>query len=129
MGKVYDILLDEVKIGTSRLENADAPMGVVFGRIDFIYPKLGYQFFKNYCLQNKVDFTDYPEDKLISTRMIPDLNVYDKSGYEIKGLASSISGMDSDQFDISIEGISYPFYQEEFPHHVKAYQEMLKQMK
>ena len=26
-----------------------------------------------------------------------------------------------------IEGISYPFYEEEFPHHVKAYNEMLKE--
>jgi hypothetical protein len=54
---------------------------------------------------------------------IPDLKVQDVSGYPIKGLATSISGMDSDYLEISIIGISYPFYQEEFPHHVKAYQD------
>ncbi len=36
---------------------------------------------------------------------------------------ADVSGMDSDSFDITIVGIAYPFY-EEFPHHVKAYNEM-----
>ncbi len=31
--KRYDILLDNKKIGTTELEKADAPMGVVFGII------------------------------------------------------------------------------------------------
>ena len=34
--------------------------------------------------------------------------------------------MDSDTFDITVLGITYPFYEEEFPHHVKAYNEMFK---
>jgi hypothetical protein len=127
MSKVYDILLDKIKIGSSKLEKADAPMGVVFGRIDFVGPTLGYQFFRGYCLQNQVDFTDQPDDKLILTRMIPNLAVYDISGYEIQGLTRTIGGMDNDCFEISVEGIAYPFYQVEFPHHVKAYQESLSQ--
>ena len=40
---------------------------------------------------------------------------------EIKGVGNQISGMDSDEFEISLEGVPYPFYEEEFPHHVKAY--------
>jgi hypothetical protein len=32
--------------------------------------------------------------------------------------------MDREEFEISLEGIPYPFYEEEFPHHVKAYNEM-----
>jgi hypothetical protein len=36
MSKVYDILLDNIKIGVTALENADVSMGVVFGRINFI---------------------------------------------------------------------------------------------
>lgn len=29
--------------------------------------------------------------------------------------------MDSDMYEISIEAIPYPFYEEQFPHHVKEY--------
>lgn len=29
--------------------------------------------------------------------------------------------MDSDAFEIILEGVAYPFYEEEFPHHVQAY--------
>jgi hypothetical protein len=33
-----------------------------------------------------------------------------------------ITGMDSEGFEISVLGIPYPFYEEEFPHHVEKYQ-------
>lgn len=99
-------------------------MGVVFGKIAFLEIALGYRFIKDYCSKNKLTFTDYPEDKLISTFDIPNLQVIDVNGIEIKGVACSISGMDSDCFEIYIEGVAYPFYEEEFPHHVKTYKEM-----
>ena len=70
---------------------------------------------------------DYPEDKLISTRTIDSLIIRNEQGIEIKGMGNQISGMDSEGFEISIEGIAYPFYEEEFPHHVKAYNEMFKE--
>src|SRR5258705_4583219 len=126
MNKTYDIFLDENKIGTTELEKADAPMGVALGQIKFGNIHSGYEFFKQYCLKNKIDFTDYPEDSLITTNDIPNLKVIDKAGIEIKGVGTNVSGMDSDTFDIIILGISYPFYEEEFPHHVKAYNEMFK---
>lgn len=128
MSKIYNILLNNDRIGTTELENADAPMGVVFGRISFLDPVIipGYYFFKDYCSIKGIHFEDHLEDKIISTMDIPDLKVQDASGNHIKGLATSISGMDSDYFEIYISGISYPFYQEEFPHHVKAYEERLK---
>ena len=126
MNKYYDILLDNKKIGTTNLEKADAPMGVVFGQIYFTCIGYGYDFFKQYCLAHQIEITDYPEDKLISTRQIPNLQVFDTKGNEIKGMACSIDGMDSDEFQITIIGISYPFYEEEFPHHVKTYNEMFK---
>lgn len=120
--KLYDIFLDEQKIGTTELEKADAPMGGVFGKINFLNISLGYDFFKSYCVANKIELVaDYPEDRLIFTRTINNLAVKNEHGLEIKGLGNQISGMDSDGFEISLEGISYPFFQEEFPHHVKAY--------
>ena len=36
MEKEYSIYLGSNKIGTTRLEKADAPMGVVFGEINFV---------------------------------------------------------------------------------------------
>lgn len=127
MNKIYDILLDNNKIGTTQLEKADAPMGIVFGQIHFININSGYKFFKSYCLTNNIEIVkDYPKDRLIMTGDILNLKVIDKNGTEIKGVGSNVSGMDNDTFDIAILGISYPFYQEEFSHHVKAYSECLK---
>ena len=57
---------------------------------------------------------------------IDSLIIKNESGTIIKGIGNQISGMDSEGFDITILGISYPFYEEEFPHHVKAYNEMFK---
>jgi hypothetical protein len=126
MSKTYQVLLDKGNIGTTKLEKADAPMGVAFGQINFLNISSGYDFLKSYCLKNQIGFTDYPEDNLISTLNIPNLRVIDMDGNEIKGEACSISGMDGDIFEISIVGIEYPFYGEEFPHHVNDYNEMLK---
>ncbi len=127
MNKTYDIFLDENKIGTTELEKADAPMGVVFGKVMFDSIVSGYDFFKAYCVTNHIEIiTDYPDDRLIATSDIPTLRVINQNGIEIKGQGINIEGMDSDNFDITILGISYPFYEEEFPHHVKAYNEMFK---
>jgi len=125
--KLYDILLDNEKIGTTELEKADAAMGVIFGRINFVDIKSGYDFFKDYCLKNTIDIiTEYEEEKLISTANIPHLVVTDENGTEIKGLASNIEGMDSDIFEVIISGIPYPYFEEKFPHHVKTYKDQFK---
>lgn len=121
--KQYQVVLDNKEIGLTELEKGDAAMGVVFGKLVFNGATLGYDFFKNYCLENGIEITDYPEDKFVSTRNIPKLRVFDSLGTEIRGLACSISGMDSEEFEIAIEGISYPFYEEEFPHHMQRYKD------
>jgi hypothetical protein len=123
MKKIYNILLDGKRIGTTRLEYADPPMGVVFGKADFVDIDSVYRFFKDYCNKREIEYTDYPEDKLISTRTIPNLKVIDEGGIEIEGLGSHISGMDSDVYELTIVGIPYPFFGEQFPHHVKDYEE------
>jgi len=123
MDRVYNILLDEKLIGTTTFEKADAPMGVVFGQIKFLDIGTPYDFFKSYCKKNNIDFEDFPDDKVISTRTIPTLKITNEKGLEITGLGNQISGMESDIFELTIEGIPYPFYGDEFPHHVKAYEE------
>ncbi|MDR2206684.1 MAG: hypothetical protein LBE36_11095 [Flavobacteriaceae bacterium] len=123
----YSILLDNKKIGTTELEKADAPMGVAFGKIIFDDIISGYDFFKTYCLNNGIEIiTDYPDDRLIITATIPKLKVIDFNGIEIKGQGINIEGMDSDSFEITISGISYPFFEEEFPHHVKTYNDQFE---
>ncbi len=126
----YSIHLGDYKLGTTKLEKADAPMGVVFGIISFTEQDIGYDFIKDFCKSNKVELAnDSPEDKLISTRTIEILKVVNESGVEIKGTGNQIMGMDGENFEISLEGIPYLFYEKEFPHHVKSYNEMFKELK
>ncbi len=125
--KRYNIFLDDKLIGTTELEKADAPMGVVFGNVTFDNIVSGYDFLKTYCLTNNIEIiTDYPDDKLIATTDIPNLKVNNPNGIEIKGQGTNINGMDSDVFEITILGVSYPFFEKEFPHQVKTYNDQFK---
>lgn len=128
MNKTYNVLLDGQEIGTTQLEKADAPMGVAFGLIEFIDVESPYQLFKEYCSKNGVTINTYdPKFEFIDTQVITGLKVLRNDGLEIKGEAgNAISGMKEEGYEISILGIGYPFYEKEFPHHVKAYKEMFK---
>ncbi|GAL77115.1 hypothetical protein JCM19275_59 [Nonlabens ulvanivorans] len=76
-------------------------------------------------MNNQIEIaSDYPEDKMISTMSIPKLKIKSDNGIEIKGVGNQITGMDNEEYEISIFGIPYPFYEEEFPHHVKEYENM-----
>lgn len=125
--KTYIIKLNDEIIGESNLEKADPPMGVVFGEI--IDKKvINYAFIKSYCQKNGIEVADdYPKEKLISTRTIEELKVFSPENVEIKGIGNQITGMDSEGFEICIEGVGYPFYEKEFPHHVREYEERFKE--
>ncbi|MET3979918.1 hypothetical protein ABIB62_002740 [Mucilaginibacter sp. UYP25] len=123
MNKMYNIFLDNIKIGHTYFEKADAPMGCVFGKIYFLTIKSGYNFFRNYARNNNITTTDYPEDRMISTFNIPNLRILDTENNDIMGAPCYISGMDSDGFEIYIDGIAYPLYENEFPDHVKEYKQ------
>ena len=125
MNKKYLIKIEGKLIGYSDLEKADAPMGVAFGLIEFNGIVSPYEFLREYCLNNQIELaTHYPEDKMISTMSIPELKITSDNGIEIKGIGNQITGMDNEEYEISIFGIPYPFYEEEFPHHVKKYENM-----
>jgi hypothetical protein len=126
--KLYKILLESTEIGISKLEKADAPMGVVFGKIEFNKIESPYNFIKEYCLKNDITInTDDAEFEFIDTQVIPELKVFREDGLEIKGFAgNAITGMKSEGYEITIFGISYPFYEDEFPDHVKNYENMFK---
>ncbi|WP_452596708.1 hypothetical protein [Pontimicrobium sp. MEBiC01747] len=63
---------------------------------------------------------------MISTMSISELKVTNENGIEIVGVGNQISGMDNEEYEISVFGIPYPFYKEEFPHHVEHYENMFK---
>lgn len=130
MNKTYKIYLNEVLIGTTELEKADAPMGVAFGLIEFTEIESPYEFFKEYCFKNNIVInTDDPEFEFIDTQVMCELKVFRQDGLELKGSAgNTITGMKTEGYEISILGISYPFYEEEFPHHVKAYKNIFHKL-
>lgn len=49
--KEYKIFLDDVLIGTTNFEFADVPMGVVYGKVNFIDFKNPYFFSKNIVIK------------------------------------------------------------------------------
>ena len=123
MDRVYSVYLDSQEIGVTRLEKADASMGVAFGLINFRNVESPYQLFREYCLENGIIInTDDPEVEFIDTQVIKSLKVFRSDGLEIKGeVGNAICGIKEEGYEISILGIGYPFYEEEFPHHVKEY--------
>jgi hypothetical protein len=119
MCKKYLIKIGELTLGYTHFEKADASMGVVFGKLNFAEQRFGYDFLKEYCTENQIELASYdPEDKLISTMTIPDLKITNENSIEIKGIGNQITGMDNDEFEISIFGIPSQLYEEEFPDHV-----------
>jgi len=70
----HSIYLGNYKLGTTQLEKADAPMGVVFGVIKFIEKSKGYNFIKDYCNSNNIELaSEYPDDNFVSTMTIDSL--------------------------------------------------------
>ena len=88
--------------------------------------RLPTTFSNRICETNKIEFTDYLDDKIISTRTIPTLKITDDKGNEIRGLGTNVVATNTDSSEVTIEGIPYPFYGEEFSHHVKADAERFK---
>ena len=122
----YQIWLADTLIGTTLLEKADPPMGSVFGRIRPMIEGFGYEYVKQSYSSRHIGFDDYPEDKAISTRETKLLRVVTPEGKVIESLGNQIIGMDSDVFDVHLEGVGYPFYAEEFPKHCTDYEDFLK---
>jgi len=120
-------LLDDKLIGTTLLEKADVPMGVVFGQIVLENIDNAYVFFKAYCLQNKIGITDDKKDKFLTTRHIPNLKVFDNDNTEIKGSAVSVSGQGGNDFEITIEGIPHNIFSFKFQNHINYYKNLFDQ--
>lgn len=126
MKRKYSIKLDDKFIGYTFLKGNDVPMGCVMGKIYFENIESGYEFFSSYCKTNNVLVNeDVPEDNFITTQRTDGLKVFNLEGLEIQGIGACIVGFDDD-FQIDIFGIAYPFYGQEFPHHVTEYENSFK---
>ena len=127
--KIYNILLDNKLIGTTKLEFGDPPMGVVFGQISFTEKNIGYDFIRQYCIDKSIEIqTDYPDEKLITTGQIEKLKVCNSENFELVGeLGNNIEGMDSDSYTITILGLDSEVYKKEFPEHIAEYEQKFKE--
>ncbi|MFT7611496.1 MAG: hypothetical protein ACI9J3_000441 [Parvicellaceae bacterium] len=118
MNSIYNVYLGDIKIGTTRLEKADPSMGVVFGDVDITADGFGYNFLKQYLKAKGLEAADdNPDEQLISSYTIPDLEVIGKNGTIIEGVGNQLDVYEGVEVIVTIEGITYPFYEEEFPHH------------
>lgn len=125
MNKGYTIKIKEKIIGKTLFEYADPPMGVVQGKIVFV-DNFDFDYIADYAIKNKAVVNSYDKkEKVISIQTIDELKVYSESGKEIVGQGNCICG-DSKELFLDIVYIPYPFYEEEFPHHCKEYEEKYK---
>lgn len=125
MSKQYDIWLNGVRFGSTGLGKADVPMSIVSGSIQLINEHHDCNYIRDYCLENTIGFNYYQDEKSISTLNIPNLQVFTTEGVEIKGDSATIEGTEISGFEISIWGIPSEIYENEFPYHIKNYQETL----
>jgi len=124
---MYRIILNGEEIGATALESGDPPMGVVFGKIFFHTSRPPYRLFLDHCLAHHVTMNgNDPEHEFIDTSIIPSLQVLREDGLEIANQGCCIAGFKEDGYEITILGIPYPFYGEEFPHQCEAYDQQFK---
>lgn len=109
MPTIFSIKLEEQIIGTTKFEFADVPMGVVYGKINFIDIESPYLLFKNYCLKNNIHINyDSENERVIDTVILPNLRIYyNNFKDELKSWGSSISGIETSDDGIEFEITSY----------------------
>ena len=116
--KEYKIFLDDVLIGTTNFEFADVPMGVVYGKVNFIDFKNPYFFFKKYCDKNDIDYHFIDDEKYIQTFELKLIKISNNSDFIRNG--ASFCGFNED-FQIEMYNISSKIMKSEFLHHYYHY--------
>ena len=117
--KEYKIFLDDILIGTTNFEFADVPMGVVYGKVNFIDIENPYFFFKKYCDTNDIDYHFIDDEKYIQTFELKHIKINRSDSYFIRN-GASFCGFDED-FQIEMYNISSEIMKSEFLHHYYDY--------
>lgn len=114
---MYSIKINDKLIGTTKFEYADVSMGMVYGEINFENSASPYSFLKSHCQEFEIKIvSDYPNDKFITTGVIPQLKIYNSKQEIIKGQAY-ITGMDNQDFQIECRVLHSELIEKEFAHH------------
>ena len=93
--KEYKVLLDDKLIGTTKFEFADVPMGVVYGKLEFVDIENPYLFFIDYCKKNEIEYSFIESEKYLNTFIIKNLKVlYDTN--LVLTCNCSINGFEND---------------------------------
>ena len=117
--KEYKIFLDDNLIGTTNFEFADASMGVVFGKVNFIDIENPYFFFRKYCDTNDIDYHFIDDEKYIQTFELKHIKINRSDSYFIRNCAS-FCGFD-EYFQIEMYNISSEIMKSEFLYHYYDY--------
>ena len=118
--KEYKIFLDDVLIGTTNFEFADVPMGVVYGKVNFINVENPYQFVKNFYLKNNADFECDDEVEFIDSMIQDFIKIYYDENKLLIGWGAFLSCL-KDEFEITFSGIDSELMKSEFSHHYYDY--------
>lgn len=109
MNKSYDIYLGTHKLGKTSFQLTNSTQGIVFGLIDFKEGITGYEFLKNWCVNNQVELEiDLPEEQIILTKGILPLTLKDEDGAILHWTSNQITGIANHDFELSVQGISCP---------------------
>ncbi len=126
--KVYQVKFDGMVIGATRFESGDPTRGVVAGALLEYDKPLKYDFFVD--LINKGVFINVDHErtlKFINVNAIDRVTVHLDDGSQVIGINGvHFVSIDDKHFIVTLIGINFPFYAEEFPHHCKTYLDKLK---
>lgn len=100
-------------------------MGVASGILQLTTDECPFELLRSHCEHAAVPINSLDvEVQFIDTQVIPDLKVYRSDGLEIVSeVGACITGMEEEGYQISVLGIPYPFYEEEFARLRQAYDE------
>lgn len=107
---------------TTELESGDAPMACAGGKINSSSFLINFEYLLTISNDPNIELNEVDhEHRFINISTSSEIAVYREDGAEIKGISINITGMDAEHFEIEVLGIYSPLYDEEFPQHVKSY--------
>lgn len=126
--KVYKVKLDGKVIGATRFESGDPTRGCVAGALLEYDKTLNYKFFVKLINSGVFVHVDHEHTgKFINANARDRFTVHLEDGSQVIGINGiHFISYDDKHFIVTLLGINFPFYAEEFPAHCKTYIDELK---